>query len=97
MVGDFGEDIYEHSLYAGVINVKIRKDVSRDWLEAQRKPLLPHEKMVAIRNYGMCPCISCSPWDTEELTNRCIEEGIEMFIANYPSNTKCIFEQLKLR
>ena len=97
MVGDFGEDIYEHSLYAGVINVKVRENGSRDWLEAQRRPLLPHAKMMDIRNRGMCPCISCAPWDTEDIVRKSIEEGIEMFIANYPSNTKHIFEQLKLR
>ncbi|MBR7040429.1 MAG: hypothetical protein IKI24_01145 [Clostridia bacterium] len=97
MIGDFGEDIYEHSLYAAVINVKVREDGSRDWLEAQRKPLLPHEKMTELKSYGMCPCICCSPWDTEEIIGRAVEEGIEMIIANYPSNTKRIFEQLKLR
>ena len=97
MVGDFDEDIYEHSLYAGVINVKVREDSSRDWLEAQRKPLLPPEKMAALRSYGMRPCISQSPWDTGDVVKRCLEEGVEMFIGNYPSNTKRIFEQLKLR
>ena len=97
MVGQFAEDLYERALYAAVINVKVRQDGSRDWLEAQRKPLLPHEKMVALRKFGMCPCISCSPWDTEDIVRKLIEEGIEMFISNYPSNAKRIFEQLKLR
>lgn len=96
MVGEFGEDIYESSLYAGVINVKIREDGSRDWLEAQRKPVLPHEQMEDLKRYGMTPCICCSPWDTEECVKRCIEEGVEMFMFNYPSNSKQVFEKLQL-
>lgn len=97
MVGEFAEDIYEHSLYASVINVKVREDGSHDWMEAKRNPLLPHEKMEILRNYGVRGCMSQSPWDTEDVTRKCIEEGIEMFLGNYPSNAKRIFEDLKLR
>ena len=97
MIGEFGEDIYEHSLYASVINVKVREDGSHDWMEAKRHPLLPHEKMEILRNYGVHGCMCRYPWDTEDVVKQCIEEGIEMFLGNYPSNSKRIFEDLKLR
>jgi len=97
MVGEFAEDIYEHSLYAAVINVKVCEDGSHDWMEAKRRPVLPHEKIEELKNYGIRGCMSQSPWDTEDVIKQCVEEGVEMFIGNYPSNSKRIFEDLKLR
>ena len=94
MKGKFAEDIYEHSLYASVINVEIRENGSRDWLGAQREPVMPHEEMEKLKSYGMAPCICVSPWDTEETVKRCMAEGIMMYICNYPSNSKAIFKKL---
>ena len=96
MVGEFDEEIYEKSLYAGVINVKVREDGSRDWGHAQRVPLLPHEDMEKLRSYGMTPCVSLSPWDTEKNVKWCDEEGVLMYICNYPSNGKKILTQFEL-
>ena len=96
MVGEFDEEIYEHSLYAGVINVKVREDGSRDWGHAQRVPLLPPEEMEKLRAYGMTPCVSLSPWDTEKNVKWCDEEGVLMYICNYPSNGKEILTKFGL-
>lgn len=96
MKGDFDYDIYENSLYVAPINVKVREDGSEDWLEAQRKPVMPHEDIEKLKSFGLIPCISASPWDTPEHTKRCIEEGYTMFICNYPSNAKQIFEKMGL-
>lgn len=96
MVGEFDESIYEHSLHTGVINVRVREDGTNDWLEAQRKPVPSHEEIEKLKSYGMIPCVSLSPWDTEENVRRCIEEGFELFISNYPSNAQKVFQALGL-
>ena len=96
MVGEFDEEIYEKSLFAGVINVLVREDGSRDWGHAQRVPLLPHEEMEKLKAYGMALTICMSPWDTEENVKRCIEEGMLMYICNYPSNGKEILKKFEL-
>jgi len=96
MVGEFDEEIYEKSLFAGVINVLVREDGSRDWGHAQRVPLLPHEEMEKLKAYGMTLCVSLSPWDTEKNVKWCDEEGVLMYICNYPSNGKEILKKFEL-
>ena len=96
MVGEFDEEIYEKSLFAGVINVKRGEDGSRDWGHAQRVPMVSHEMMDELRSYGMASIICMSPWDTEENVKKCMDEGILMYICNYPSNGKEILTKFGL-
>jgi len=97
MKGEFSEEIYEKSLYAGMINVKVNENGSRDWGHAQREPVMPHEDTEKAKSYGMYLTICMSPWDTEERVKKCLEEGYMMFICNYPSNSMEIFRKLGIR
>lgn len=97
MYGDFDYDLYENALYVVPINVEVREDGSHDWLEAQRVPVPAHEELAKLKSYDVVLCISVSPWDTEEHTRRCLEEGYGMFTCNYPSTAKRIFEEMGLR
>jgi len=94
MKGEFSEEIYEKSLFVAMINVKRHANGSRDWGHAQREPVMPHEDTLKVNSYGMIPSICVSPWDTEELVKRCLEEGYMMFLFNYPSNGMKIFKKL---
>lgn len=96
MIGEFDEEIYEHSLFAAVINVGVREDGSHDWMLPMREPVLPHEEMVKLKRWGVTPCISQAPWDTEEVVKRCIDEGYLMYICNYPTNGKKVLQHCGL-